>query len=122
MKKLLIPLVLIILMLSSCSPIHYYQLFEAKPIGNIPAENKIVFEDENCRVTYNLWDNRGDMGFSIYNKTDSYLTLNLSKSFLVINGAVYDYYLNRTYTASSSRGVSTTAAFTPYPWSSGIVA
>lgn len=123
MKKLFIPLTLIIMVFSSCSPIHYYQLFEAKPIGNIPIENQVVFEDENCRVVYDLWDRRGDMGFTIYNKTDSYLSLDLSKSFLVINGAVYDYFLNRTYTTSSASGLSATAATsTPYSWSTGVVA
>ena len=113
----------LILFFSSCTSLKYYQLYEAKAEGNTVDENHIIFEDDNCKVSYNLWSKGGDMGFTLYNKTDTYITLDLSKSFFVVNGAAYDYYLNRTYSTSSSSAVSASAAkATPYTWSTGIIA
>ncbi len=113
MKKhhTLIFLLFSILTITSCAPVYYYQLFEAKPVGNTADENKIIFEDENCRVGYDLWGKGGDLSFTFYNKTNSYITLDLTKCFLVMNGEVYDYYLERI-TASSSE-VSNSSYYNP---------
>lgn len=123
MHKSIVFSAVIVLLLTSCAPLYYYQLYEAQPLGNNNDENHIIFEDDNCMVSYDLWSSGGNTGFTIYNKSDVYITLDLSKSFFVMNGEVYDYYLDRTYTVTSSAGVNSAAAISaPYYWSTGTVA
>jgi len=64
------------------------------------SSDAITFQDENCIFTYDLWSEGGDAGFSVYNKTDSDITINLDKTFFVINGYSNDYFQNRTYASS----------------------
>jgi hypothetical protein len=71
-------------------------------------ESELVYDDENCKITYNLWEDGGNIGFVFLNKTDKNIYLNLDESFFVLNGVAYDYYQNRTFTKSSS--VSTSAS------------
>lgn len=44
------------------------------------------------------------MGFHFFNKTDSDIFLDLEKSFFVLNGVSYDYFKNRTYSNSTTKG------------------
>ncbi|NEN24629.1 hypothetical protein G3O08_14070 [Cryomorpha ignava] len=98
-------------------------MYETKSAGSTQDEDHIIFEDEYCRLSYDLWGQGGDAGFTIYNKTDAYITLDLAKSFFVVNGEAYDYYLNRRYTVASEATVSAGAAQSiPYYWSTGTVA
>ena len=70
-------------------------------------DNSIVYEDDNCKVTYNLWSNGGDSGFQFFNKTDKTIYLNLEESFFIINGLSYNYYRNRIFTNSKSAAATT---------------
>jgi hypothetical protein len=67
-------------------------------------DNLLVYEDQNCRVSYNLWEEGGNIGFRFYNKTNENIYLNLEESFYVLNGMAYNYFKNRTYTNSTSSG------------------
>ena len=100
MKKLLIPF--ISLFLSSCSIMNYYQVYKAVPQGGSVGENFILFEDTNCSVSYNLWAKGGDIGFIIYNKTDKDISIDLVKTFFVINGRSFQYFKNRTFITDKS--------------------
>lgn len=91
---------------------NYYQIYKANPENGAFSKDKIVFEDKICSVTYNLWSDGGDIGFGIYNKTDSELTIDLTKTYFVLNGVAYEYFQNRTFSKSSSSG----AAVTSYPY------
>lgn len=123
MSKSYTLLIFLFYIFTSCAPLTYYQLYETKSVGSTQKEHHVVFEDEYCLLSYDLWGKGGDAGFTIYNKTDDYITLDLSKSFFVVNGEVYDYYLNRRYTVSSGSTVSAGAAQSiPYYWSTGTVA
>lgn len=105
-----------------CAPVVYYQVYKTAHADGVDNGNNIIFSDENCEVKYDLWRDHGDMGFIFVNKSDKYLTLDLNRSFFVLNGEVFDYYKDRTY--SSSTGVSVGAAisgpYRPYYWSTGI--
>jgi len=115
MKKLIIPF--ITLLLTSCSvTTNYYQVYKTNSDNGILAKNKIVFEDENCEVSYNLWSNGGDVGFSIYNKTENDLTVFLNKTFFVLNGVAYEYFQNRTFSKSSNSGATVTSFNYPNYW------
>lgn len=99
---------ILILSLSSCVPLKFYQVYKVFPDSDIELKsNFLVYEDGNCKVSYNLWSKNGNIGFNYYNKTDNDIYLNLDKSFFIINGLSYQYYQNRTFTSSTSYGLST---------------
>ena len=106
MKKIIIPT--LITLLTSCSPVvsSYYQVYKTTHENGKIKNNKVVFEDANCEVNYYLWKDYGDPGFSIYNKTDNDITLNLTKTFFVMNGVAYEYFQNRTFSKSTNNGTS----------------
>ena len=110
----LLSIVLVGLFLNSCSSTYYYQVYKVAPVQKTVQEgNLIVFEDENCKIYYNLFTDGGDAGFRFFNKTDKNIYLNLEDSFFVLNGISYDYYKNRTFTESKNSGIAsaTTASF-----------
>lgn len=102
MKKVTLLLVSI-LALSCNSTSTYFQIYktESETVKKID-NNSIAFEDDNCRIDYNLWENNGNAGFSFYNKTEQTIYLLLDESFYVINGNAYDYYQNRIFVNTSS--------------------
>lgn len=102
MKKLIF--LSLILFFASCSVKTYYQVFKTTTENGIFTKNKIVFEDNNCSVSYNLWNEGGKINFSVYNKTEDDLTINLAKTFYVLNGVAYPYFQNRTFSQTSNSG------------------
>jgi hypothetical protein len=112
MKKLILPF--FSLLLTSCTVTNYYQVYKTNTENGTVIENNIVFEDDNCSVHYNLWKEGGNMGFSIYNKTENNLTVDLTKTFFVLNGVAFEYFQNRTFTRSSNIGATVTKYNYPY--------
>lgn len=106
MKTNLVKIIpLIAVLFTSCSSTYYYQVYRAVPSDCIVAQDDLlVFEDENCKVSYNLWSEGGSIGFKIFNKTGSNIYLNLEESFFVLNGISNNYYKNRVYTNSKNSG------------------
>lgn len=103
----LIALSIPLLLGTSCS-ISYYQVFQTEST-NLKRENNIlVYEDSVCQISYDLYANKGNAGFSIYNKTDKTIVIDLGQSFFIVNNEAYDYFLNRSFTnfASNSLGKS----------------
>ena len=80
--------------LTSCSPTIYYQIYQTKPVEENIAinDNVLVFEDDNCVISYNFWKEGGDFGFKIYNKNSENIYLHVDECFFVKNGYAYDYY------------------------------
>jgi len=108
MKNLILSLALLGAVLSSCK-VTFYQVYKADvPNSSGIMENLLVFEDDNCRVSYNLWGNGGNIGFKFYNKTVENLYLNLEESFFILNGRAYDYFKNRIYTTIANTGAAKT--------------
>ena len=90
-------------LITSCASQNFYQIHKVEPISNVLPDGKyLVYDDENCKVFYNFWEENGDAGFKIYNKTDSILYLNMEESFFIINGIANDYFKNRVFTESRS--------------------
>ena len=93
--------------LLSCSSNTYYQVYKAEPVGEMKKNaDALVYEDNNSRILYNLWEDGGNMGFQFYNKTNEPIFLHLDKSFFILNEVAHDYYLNRVTTYSNSSEVS----------------
>jgi hypothetical protein len=103
--KLVIP-TLVVMFFTSCSvKTSFYQVYKTMSSEKlIENNNSLVYEDLNCKVFYNLWGEGGNIGFKFYNKTESDIFLDLEKCFFILNGVSYDYYRNRTYTKSTSKG------------------
>ena len=109
MKKIFIPF--LFLFVSSCSVTNYYQVYTATSDAGKVKEKAVFFEDSNCIVSYNLWENGGDMGFAFYNKTDYDITIDLNKTFFIINGISYQYFQNRITTIGEKITTQTTSSY-----------
>ena len=100
------------LLMQSCAT-EFYQLYSVKPNQEtITKTETLFFEDDNCKISYNLWSNGGDIGFDIYNKTDEKIYVNLNDCNFILNGFAYDYYKNRTFTTSKNKFESTSKTAT----------
>lgn len=105
MKNLFI--LLLIVGITACEPVVHFQVFKVEP-NNLSLKNDaLVFENDQCKIVYNLWDRGGNIGFIFLNKSDKTIFLDKAESFFIINGIANDYFQNRTYTKSSSVGVIT---------------
>lgn len=102
------------LILTSCSTTSsFYQVYKTTPESNIKLiDNHLVYEDDNCKVFYNLWEDGGNIGFSFLNKTKTNIYLNLEECFFVNNGIANNYYKNRVYTFSTNTGMGQSIAKT----------
>ena len=106
-KKYISILFLLLCISYSCTTT-FYQIYKVVPSESaIQKENFVVFEDDHCIVSYNLWADGGNMGFRFYNKTDSNIYLNLEESFFILNGIAYNYYYNRVFSQSTNSAVAT---------------
>jgi hypothetical protein len=86
-------------MFTSCAT--FYQVYTSHAENMSKADGCLIYEDEHCIVSYNLWSEGGDIGFTFYNKTEHTLYLDMEKCFFIRNGIAYDYFQNRTYTHSA---------------------
>lgn len=107
MKKILFILLAIIL-LQSCSSA-YYQVYRVETDSMTCDNDAVVYEDTNCVIIYNLWDNSGDLSFVLMNKTDKDITIDLTRSFFIKNGMAYDYFEDESYTSTKTSGYSSTS-------------
>lgn len=108
------------ILVTSCKSNYYYQVYKATATEKIELkDNRMVYEDANCIISYNLWDQGGNIGFSFYNKTDQNIYLNLEESFFILNGVANNYYKNRVFTDSKSGIVSRAiSGYSLFPMSS----
>ncbi len=105
--KNLIQFVLFSLLLTSCATTsNFYQVCKTTPEKDIKLiDNFLIYEDDNCKVLYNLWENGGNIGFTFLNKTATNIYLNLEECFFVINGNANNYYKNRVYSYTTNTGL-----------------
>jgi hypothetical protein len=119
MKNLLF-LTFLCLILDSCMPSVFYQIYSTSASENLKNDNDVYFfEDSNCLVTYNLWSEGGNIGFKFYNKSEKNIYIDLEHCFFIVNGMSKSYYKNRTYTISESSSFSSTRSKTFSRSSSG---
>ena len=82
MKKLL-SLLLPVLLISCTKPLYHVASVQSEQVKRI--EDDFVFENDELRVVYNLWEPGGRMRFLLFNKTDNPLYVDWSKSFFIRN-------------------------------------
>ncbi len=86
-----------LLIFSSCKTT-FYQVYKTDTtIPTNKQDGKLVFEDVACKVIYNLWDEGGNVGFQLFNKTEENIYVDLAESFFILNGIAFDYYKDRMY-------------------------
>ena len=106
---------------TSCMTTSFYQVYTAVPSDkSISKDRNLVYEDDNCSVSYNFWEQGGNIGFTFYNKTDKNIYLNLEESFFILNGMAHNYFRDRVFTNSTSSGVKTSQTATISKTVSGI--
>lgn len=84
----------------SCSQ-SFYQVYTMALDNLKMQDNSMVYENEDCQVSYNLWSEGGFVAFSFKNKTDKDIFINMNESFLVVNGNAHNYFEDKTYTCGS---------------------
>ena len=122
MKKIksIILLITFALLFTSCKTT-YFQVYKTTATNDLTkTNNHLVYEDENCKVSYNLWNDGGDIGFLFHNKSNKEIYLNLEESFFILNGVAHDYYQDRVFTKSSSSEASSSRTTTASKSVSGI--
>lgn len=102
--KQLLSILAISMLLASCTTTYHFQVLEtASDNPKIKTDDKQTqYEDENCIVSYDMWESNGNAGFLFYNKTDQIITIDLAKSYFVQNGRAFDYYIEELITQGNS--------------------
>ena len=70
----------IVLCMVSCKS-SYYQVYEVSTDNLKTQDNSLVYENEDCKVLYNLWSLDGELRFAVQNKTDKDIFVNMGQSF-----------------------------------------
>lgn len=94
--NLLLALPVVSLIIVSCTTLNY-QVYEVKSSTMTQKDNSMVYENEDCKILYNLWAEKGSMSFIFKNKTDKDIFIDMSQSFFIKNGEANDYYMDRTF-------------------------
>ncbi len=96
------------LALTSCKSM-CYQVYNVAAPEAASSETDIKYAYEDITVSYDFWSNGGEPGFTITNNSDKIVNVDLTKSFFVLNGTSYDYYIERESSSLVTGGV--TAAY-----------
>jgi hypothetical protein len=96
------------LLMTSCAPGLFYQLYNVDPLdGSITNPDGLYYEDESCKISYNVWENGGDIGFNFHNKTEDNIYVKLNESHFILNGFAFNYFRNRIFTTSEGKSATT---------------
>lgn len=86
----------VVFMMVSCNTT-YYQVYDIQSENLSQYDNSLVYENEDCKVMYNFWSENGKVKFSVYNKTNKDIFIDMEKTFLIVNNQANDYYKGITY-------------------------
>lgn len=92
MKKYFL-LLIVSLLFTSCKS--YIQIYDVDSTSAKTSNEQFVFENEDCKLTYNFWEEWGNASMVFTNKTDKNLFVSLSQSSYIFN----------TYSSSFYQGV-----------------
>lgn len=101
MKIKILFLSVLCLALTSCANT-FYQVYEVEAPSLKQENNSLVYENEDCKIFYNLWAENGSMKFVLLNKTDKDIIIDMKRSFFIRNGAALDYFTNAEYAISTN--------------------
>lgn len=71
----------------------YYQVYNTKAVDEkqLTDTKNYSYETEDFTISYAFWDEYGNPGFEIVNKSDEYINIDLRQSFFIRNGYAYDF-------------------------------
>ncbi len=102
---LFLQFIVILFLITSCSNPVYYQLFKTESSGIEKKEAVATSSNDDIEITYQLWSEYGSSGFTIKNKTNEHIFIDMYLSHLIVNNVAHTYYQGRT--TGSSRTVGT---------------
>lgn len=106
MKLKLLYIFALAVVMTSCNST-YYQVYNAEAGENIEnTNNGLIYEDDNCRISYDFWKEGGSADFMVENKTEDDLHLHLEESYFILNGIAYDYFQDRVFMSSKGTAAS----------------
>ena len=82
---------------SSCTST-YFQVYTMKSDDLKMQDDFLLYENSDCKVSYNFWSEGGWVSFAFENKTNEDIFINMNESFLIVNGYVHNYFDEKTYT------------------------
>lgn len=94
---------------SSCTQ-KIYQIYEVESANLQSSDKEIIFSNNDCEISYNLWSATGNLDFLFKNKTEHDIYIDMTRSFFIRNGIAYDYYSDIEYTRTTTAITSTSAA------------
>lgn len=92
MKKSINLILIFVALFFSCGTV---RLTETESAGKMPAKEG-VSENDDIRITYDLWGEHGMMYFTIYNKSKKPLYIDWKKSVFIHNQWKNDYWIEKT--------------------------
>ena len=79
------------LILTSCTNYGYMQVYEVQSKDCIEESDLLVYNNNDCRITYNFWAEGGNGAFTFLNKTDKDIYMIMPLSLFLQNGEAIDY-------------------------------
>ena len=92
---------------SSCTQ-KIYQIYEVESTNLQSSNKEIIFSNNDCEISYNLWSATGNLDFLFKNKTEHDIYIDMTRSFFIRNGIAYDYYSDIEYTRTTTTMTTTT--------------
>ena len=87
-------------------------------VATISSPQKFIGQDGQCHfnegdvtVDYDFWAENGKVSFFVTNNTERDIYIDLSRSFLVVNGMTFDYFQNRTFSSTSYNTYTTSSSY-----------
>lgn len=112
-KLRLIALTLLIsvkmLIFLSCAPSYKaFQIIETNSNEVAYKEGIYAYEKDEVELSYNFWQGKPIINFTIFNKSPKPIYIDFDKSHFILNGESYDYYedIEQVSSVSSAKGVS----------------
>lgn len=99
----IIKLSLLSLFISGCSTTTFYEVYNVTSTSDVQLDTVAGFISENndIRLNYNFWEDKGIMYFTVYNKAKKPLYIDLNRSHLILNDRSFDYFRNSETSNSS---------------------
>lgn len=69
---------------------------------SVSDDGTFSYNENDLTIDYDFWSDHGKVGFIITNNTNEDIYIDLSRSFLIVNGMTFDYCRNRTYKSKTS--------------------
>jgi hypothetical protein len=100
MKKLLLILCFACVLVSCEKP--YMQILETKSSNTNLENDYYVYENDMLKITYEFWHDRGLMSFTVFNKLETPIYIDWSKSCYINNSSKMNYWFGESCFSSFS--------------------